>query len=461
MSPRRRVALGVRATSTVSFAAMALAVSALLSVGTYLTARHFLVQQREATAERQAFVDAALLREGLRTSGTTVSEVLDETASPPGAVIVVNRGGQWYASTLEAGTESVPRAVRDAVSEGRAVRAWSRLAGEPVVVVGVPVPAVGVEFFELSPTVELQSTLRTLAAVLASFAVVTTLGGALIGRSASRRVVAPLREVAAAAASIADGRMSTRLTETEDPDLTVIVGSFNAMVEALDERMKRDARFAADVAHELRSPVTTMMTSLSVLESTPAADEGRRRAATDLVHAEVRRLHRSLEHLLELGRLDAGVLEVDGEPVDLVGLVRHSLAETHREVELSILASGLFLVRGSKARLHRAVVNLLDNADLHGGGVVSVGIDRRGDRVRVSVVDRGPGVPAAERERVFERFARVGSRGSTPGSGLGLSLVAETARAHGGTVGYEDTPGGGSTFVLTLPLIGPARRAQR
>ncbi len=444
--------LGIRATSAASFALLALTVSALLAAGTYLTARHYLVGQREATAARQAFVDASLVREGLLTAGASVSDVLDETSPPPGAVVVVNRGGQWFTSSLESGADAVPDRVRGLVADGTAARAWTVVRGEPAVVVGVPVPAVGVQFYELSPTTELESTLRTLAVVLGSFALVTAAVGALLGGAASRRVVAPLRDVASAAAAIAAGRMTTRLPRTSDPDLAVIVGSFNTMVEALDERMQRDAG-SPPTSPTSCAPRSRRWSRASTSSTRrPRGDAERRRAATQLVRREVRRLHRSLEHLLELGRLDAGVLEREPEPVDLEELVRHTLAETSRADVPVDAEAGLGNVLGSKAQLHRAVGNLLDNADLHGGGAERLELRREDSSVLVRVVDRGPGVPPPERERVFERFARVGSRGSAPGSGLGLSLVAEIARAHEGWVRCEETPGGGATFVLGLPL---------
>lgn len=443
--------LGVRATATISFAALALAISAVLAVGTYLTARHFLVEQRQATAARQAFVDAAFVRDGLLTSGSLVSDVLDSTSPPPGAVIIVNRGDRWYSSSLKDGEDAVPSGVREVVEEGSAARAWGSLDGEPVLAVGVPIPSVGARFYELSPTQELDSTLNTLALVLGAFALMTTIGGAAIGRAASARVVAPLDEVATAAASIAAGEMTTRLEPTADPDLAVIVGSFNTMVQALDERIQRDARFPADVAHELRSPVTTLMTSISLLRSAEGPAVGRRQAALDLVDREVRRLHRSLEHLLELGRLDATVAAAGTECVDVDDLVRHALEQSHRSGTVVTGDHASMVVHGDKQVLHRALVNLFDNADLHGGGLRQVVIRRDGAAVQVRVVDAGPGIDGAERERIFERFVRVGSRGSRPGTGLGLSLVAETVRAGGGSVWCEDSPGGGATFVVSLP----------
>ena len=150
-----RAQLGVRATSILSFALLALLVSAVLAGGTYLTARHFLLGQREDTAARQAFVDAALVREGLLTAGARVSDVLDSTSPPPGAVVVVERNGAWYASSLDAEADIVPARIRRLAAQGQAAQAWTRLGSEPAIVVGVPLPAVGARVYELSPTTEL------------------------------------------------------------------------------------------------------------------------------------------------------------------------------------------------------------------------------------------------------------------------------------------------------------------
>lgn len=445
--------LGVRALSTLSFAALGLLVSVVLATGTYLTARHFLVEQRQSTAMRQSFLDASFVRDGLLTSGAKVSDVLDRASPPPGGVVVVNRGGRWYSSSLNEGADAIPLSLRKLVAGGEAARAWHRVAGEPAIVVGVAMPSVDSEFYELTPTTELNSTLNTLALVLGGFAVVTSLGGALLGRAASARVVAPLDAVATAAASIAAGEMDTRLRGTADPDLAVIVGSFNTMVEALDDRIRRDARFAADVAHELRSPVTTLMTSVSLLRTQDGRTPGRQAAAVDLIEREVSRLHRALEHLLELGRLDGVDRQAEGELVDLADLLRHALDHSHRPSDLLHLvpSPSPCTVHGDKQMLHRSFVNLFDNADLHGEGLSRVRLEAAQDSVEVRVEDRGQGVPADERLHVFERFVRVGSRGSRPGTGLGLSLVAETIRAHGGNVWCEETPGGGATFVVRLP----------
>ncbi|KRE58869.1 HAMP domain-containing sensor histidine kinase [Phycicoccus sp. Soil748] len=446
-----RQPLGLRTRITLVFAALALAVSTTLALGTYLTARHYLLVQRAHTAARQAFVDASFVREGLLTSGAEVDDVLASTSPPAGAVLVLHRGGQWYSSSLGVDRDVVPAQLRDVVASGAASSAWSRLDGEPVIAVGTPLTAVGAEVFEVSTARELSSTLDTLRLALVGFALLTAVGGAAIGREAARRVVAPLDGIATASARIAGGDTRARLQPTRDPDLSVIVGSFNAMVEALQERLDRDARFAADVAHELRSPLTAMTTTVDVLERAP--DEQHRTQSVHLLRREVDRLGRALEQLLALGRLEAGVGEGQRGRVDLVELVRNTLVHTHRPVELLRARAAVPpRVDVDKAAMLRAVTNLLDNADLHGDGVVNVEVGRQDAWAVVVVDDAGPGVHKEDRLRIFERFARTGSRAARPGSGLGLSLVSETLRSHGGDVSCTESPQGGARFVMRLPL---------
>ncbi|ADU47635.1 sensor histidine kinase [Intrasporangium calvum] len=444
--------LSLRTTITLSFASLALVVSAILAGGTYLAAREFLIGQREQTAAQQAFASASMVRDGLRTRGSDVIEVLASVPGSSGSVVLVKRQERWYSSSLNVAEDAIAPEVRQVVRSGLAGVAWSRLDGRPVIVVGVPLPAVEANFYQIASASELDSTLTTLGSVLAAFAALTTIGGTLMSRAAAARAIAPLESVATAAARIAAGQMDTRLGATEDPDLSVIVGSFNTMVEALEERVQRDARFAADVSHELRSPVTTLMTSVDVLAGSRNELPLRAQRAVELVEGEVDRLRRALEHLLELGRLDAGTAHRDVVDVDLRDLVAHALSENHRATELLSVPTQPVRVLADKQELNRALVNLFDNADLHGGGLSAVNVTTSNGRALIRVDDAGPGVPEADRELIFERFARSGSRGSRQGTGLGLSLVEETARAHGGSVWCEDRAEGGARFTLALPL---------
>ncbi|WP_460433921.1 sensor histidine kinase [Angustibacter speluncae] len=451
---RRARGPGLRRRVTLSFALGGLLLAGVMSVGTFATAREYLVTQRERVAQQQAFVDAAYVRDGMRSPDLQVSEVLGLASPPADTQLFVRRDGQWYASSLAEPEAVVPADLRALAEDGVPAQQWGEGVDGPFVATAVPLPAVGATFYEVSGTPELQRTLTALAVVLSGFAVLTSLGGAVLGRWAARRVVAPLDDIAGTAAQVAGGDLSQRLRATDDPDLVTLVASFNAMVDGLTERIHRDARFTADVSHELRSPLTTLTTSVQLLERRREQLPESTREVVDLVAAEVERFRHVVDDLLELGRLDA----MDDKAlrarqvVDLGELLRETLALGGRSVDLLSVTGGPLPVRADKLQLSRAVVNLLENADRHGSGLVSVRAEREGDDALVVVDDAGPGVPQADRLRIFERFVRGGSRGSLPGTGLGLSLVAETVRAHGGGVHVDDAPRGGARFVVRLPL---------
>ncbi|RYP82982.1 HAMP domain-containing histidine kinase [Nocardioides guangzhouensis] len=452
---RWRKVHGLRSSVTVAFALGALALSAALALGTYFSARHYLVEQRERTAMRQAFTDAAFVRDNLLTSGAQVSDVLGSISPPAGTVIFVHRDGRWYSSSLDLPGPEATSGVQPVVATGAAGVGWTSVTEPGAVVVGVPLPAVDAEYYEVAVAEELDRTLSTLGIALAICAAVTTLGGAMVGRAASRRVLAPLADVTTAAVKVSAGDLDTRLDRTEDPDLAALVGAFNNMVDALHERIQQDARFAADVSHELRTPVTTLTTSLSLLQgSTDLSPEVAR--AVELMAVELARFRRALEDLLQLGRLDADVHDAQPAEIGVRDLVRQALLAGGRAPALLVAECDPLReahVTVDRPQMLRALTNLFDNADTHGGGLVGVRLKPRGTFVDIHVEDGGPGVPAEDRERIFERFARAGGRKLGTGSGLGLSIVARTVHNHGGSVWCTTRPGGGATFVLRLPLV--------
>jgi len=450
----RAVRPGLRASVTATFALGALLLSVALSVGTYVSARQLLVEQRERTALRQAYADAALVRDGLATAGTSVSEALGAVAPPAGASMHVYRRGQWFSSTLDQSGEALTAGVRPTVDEGSASLAWTDRTDPHAVVVGIPLPSVDAQYFEIAVADELQATLHTLALALAVGAVLTTLAGAALGRTASGRLLSPLREVSRAATDISAGDLHRRLAGSDDPDLSVLVDSFNHMVDDLHDRIERDARFAADVSHELRTPLTTLTTSLALLQRARDLSPQSQRAV-GLMADELARFRRALEDLLALGRLEAGIDESALSPTAVDDLVRHALATGGAEgLDMRSDGSGA-QVLVDRPQMVRALVNLVRNAELHGGGLASVRTEVHGDHVDITVRDTGPGVPPDERERIFERFARAGGTKVGTGSGLGLSIVAETVRRHGGTVWCAGADGGGAEFVVRLPLSRP------
>jgi two-component system sensor histidine kinase MtrB len=443
----------LRARIVTGFAAGALLVSAVLVTTTFGLARSYLVDQREQSLVREAYADANLLRSRLSGAGADVTAQLGDLVPSVAGDVLVRRGDAWYSSSLDADARDVPPELARMVADGSAGSV--RVAGPtgPRLVVGVPVREAGVDFFEVSELTELQQVLHTLTAVLAAGAAAATTAGALFGWWASRRVVQPLEEVGAVAGRISAGELTSRLPATTDPDLAGIVGSFNAMVDTLAERLERDARFVGDVSHELRSPLTSLVTSVEVMATRRADMPVRSQQALALVESELDRFRHMLDDLLELARLEQAPDAAPGARFSLGALVREVLLRAGRPAGL--LHTGPeeeTVVVGDKLRLERAVTNLLQNADRHAGGPTRVHVARTGDTVVVTVADAGPGVPPADRQRVFERFARGPSatRGSLPGAGLGLAITADIAAQHGGAAWCSPGPVG-ARFSLSVP----------
>ena len=300
---------------------------------------------------------------------------------------------------------------------------------------------------------------------------VTTLLGISLGRFASVRSLRPLADVSRAAGAIAGGELDTRLdADAADPDLAGLTHSFNAMVDQIQERIEREARFNSDVSHELRSPLTTMSASVEVLEADRDRLPDRSQRALELLSGDLRRFQRMVTDLLEISRADTGSVDVFLEEVDVSELVMRSVDAGfgHMDDHGHHAPPGVRIdpavrswrVGVDKRRFERVMVNLLENADHYGGGAVAVGVRPGGDdRVEVTVDDAGPGIDPRERAKVFDRFYRgsaSGRRGAGTGTGLGLALVAEHLRVMHGSVRVETSPQGGARFVLTLPvLVGP------
>ena len=301
-----------------------------------------------------------------------------------------------------------------------------------------------------------------LSLVFATF--ITTLFALLLGSVASRRAVKPLGDAAQAAKAIAGGRLDTRLEPTDDNDLRLLAHSFNDMASALQQRVERDARFASDVSHELRSPLMTLAASVEVMQARRDEMPDRAQSALDLLVGDVTRFQGLVEDLLEISRFDAGAIRLHLEDLLVAEFVRQAIGVSSiptTPVTVTERAETL-IVHVDRCRLARVVANLIDNARLHGGGEPEVLVceaDNEGEpigHVWIAVEDHGSGVPVEERQLVFERFARgavAGRRSSSDGAGLGLALVEEHVRLHGGNVWVQDRLDGepGARFVIELP----------
>jgi len=452
---------GLRFRVTFAFALSGLLVATVIAAVTDTFASRYLVREREQTATQQAYLDARLVRDELSSTDRTPNDALGALELPSGTDVILFHEGQWFASGLATSEESLPTELRERVLAGEPLHQRFHAAGQPAIATGIPIPAVDARFFEIVSLEELERTLGVIRATLLGAAITTTLGAALLGLWISRRVLRPVGEVSRAAVSIADGDLDTRLDPGSDPDLAQLATAFNAMVDALQRRIERDARFAADVSHELRSPITTLAASAEMLQSRRSELPERSQRALDLLVEEVRRFQDVVEELLELGRIDAGVEPLEPEPVILGELLLQAITrgkgELSSAVELGMDVSTTPLLI-DKRRLGRVLANLFENAESHGGGVVAVTAHRTDGFARITVDDAGPGIPETDRTKVFERFYRgsaSGRRGSASGSGLGLALVAEHLAAMGGTVTVADRPGGGARAVVDIPWREP------
>ncbi len=466
--------LGLRARVTATFAIGALALSTLMAGITYFAARQSFLNERQTADQRQAFANASLIQNSLRSPGTQVNQLIESVDTLPGSRSVLHSRGQWYATSISVSESAVPERERTLVLSGTPASQVFELSGTPELVIGVPLPAVHATYFEVFSLAELDGTLRTLAFALGAAALVTTLAGAALGRWATGRALRPLSDVTDAAVAIADGDLDTRVEAGDDVDLQELASAFNRMTANLQDRIEREARFTSDVSHELRSPLTTLSATVGVLEAHRAELDPRAQSALDLLDGDLQRFTRMVDDLLEISRFDAGSAELSLDEVDPGELVRRAVTASavmrsngHRPSELPVQVEpgveGVRL-RVDKRRFERVMANLVDNAALYAGGATRVIVERYPAEtddtgppptIRVIIEDHGPGIPPQERLHLFERFyrgSRSGQRESSEGTGLGLSLVAEHVRLHGGSVWIEDAPQGGSRFVVELPL---------
>lgn len=457
---RHRSRLGLRARVTLTFGLGALVLSAFMGAITYLAARQVILHQRQTSVVHQAFVNASLVRSALRAPAPRIPELLDSLDALPGSRSVLEDRGQWYATSISIGKQALPLALRRLVVSGAPARQTFLVDNTPELAVGIPVPSVDAAYFEVFSFGNVARTLRVLALALAGAALATTLAGAVIGRWLSGRALKPLASVSEAAVAIAGGELGTRLA-TDDADLAPMARSFNHMADALQERIAREERFTSDVSHELRSPLTTLATSFEVLRTHSGDMPPRGRQALELMGQELERFGRMVTDLLEISRLDAGSADLSAEEVPVGELVKHLAASSGYRFPVDIDEGvARSLVRVDKRRMERVVANLSDNAERYAGGVTRIAAERGADgSVRIVVADRGPGIPEQDRRRIFERFYRgslSGRRGDTTGTGLGLALVAEHVRIHGGRV-YVEADDQENRFVVELPLLRSSR----
>jgi two-component system, OmpR family, sensor histidine kinase MtrB len=436
-----------------TMALLAFAAATMVSGATYLLARTYLVDQREKLATRQAFLNARLAKSLLRSDDPAPDQVVASVAGEAGTQVLVNFGGRWYTSAVSLDPAELPPSLIEATQEGSvAAQRFSR-RGVTTLAIGIPIPSASASYYEVTPLRELQRTLTILATSLVVASAVTTIAGAGVGLYVSRRLLRPLQRMSTVAVDIAEGNLAGRLDAEGDADLEPLVHSFNHMVDALQDRINREARFASDVSHELRTPLTALATAVEIVKARTDDLPPRAATAVEVLGAQVSYFERLVLDLLEIARLDAGAEHLNLEFVDLVEFLT-GLSRSIGGPGLDVETTGPWEVQVDKRRLERVMSNLIENADRYAGGATRIGLARTGRRLSITVDDHGPGIPPEELDHIFDRFWRgVYARQHTSrGSGLGLSLVAEHISLLGGSIIVASAPGGGARFVIELPL---------
>ncbi len=437
--------------------------SLFLALVAYGLARSSVVQQRDASAMAAAKRNAQVVQDFLQWSPINSSNANAQLES-----LGVQRPLIWYDGVWSQGRagfdeQALPQSLVDRVlGDDIPARMIVIVDSEPNIVVGYPLAGESA-YFEFVGLEDVSDTLRSVRLSLVLGTMITTAFGVATGSFAARRAVRPVAVAAQAAKAIAGGRLDTRIEPTEDPDLSVLANSFNDMASALQTRIERDARFASDVSHELRSPLMTLSASVEVMEARRDELPERARAALDLLKGDVVRFQGLVEDLLEISRFDAGAVRLHLEELRVAEFVRQAVMVSSMPNARLIVSPRveLVLINGDRRRLARVVANLIDNARLHGGGEPELSVTEVEDsngvigRVHIAVEDNGTGVVEAERLLIFERFARggvAGRRAGNDGAGLGLALVEEHVRLHGGRAWVENRLDGqtGARFVIEL-----------
>ncbi len=427
--------MGIRSRITIIAAIVVLAVLAVASVALATTQRAVLTDA----------VDEVLTRQSMRileswTDGQTDAAIPGQGDDEAFALLTDATGAVLAATSTTAGSLELPRPPDDSVlyttltdaSSGTVFRVRAESIDSLVVYVATPLDDVNDSVAALSRGLWVFVPITT---ALLALAVWILVGRVLRPVEAIRRQVADIR------ATTLDRRVPEPQTHDE---IAQLAKTMNEMLDRIEKASMQQQQFVDDASHELRTPLTRIRSELELGESP---------LRTTLL-ADVAELEHLIEDLLAMARHEAALSDAPVDLDDVVFEVVESMRRAYPSLEIDASRVSAARTRGSRSQLGRVVLNLLDNARLHGAGVVTVGLAERDGRAVLRISDHGPGVPADETSRVFDRFVRLDDARARNGSGagLGLSISRAIVVAHAGTVMIDTDYTEGARLVVDLPL---------
>lgn len=446
-----------------AFAVVALASVALLAFAAIVTANRGIDTARQSDRQSvaaRAAVAAAEAYGGANGWTNARPAAAQAIADAAGATLSIQdaTGRTVYSSTADSSAPSSMMGGSSMPGMGSgmtgAMNGTGPSASAAVVVAGHQVGSVRLVFVTTTGSGRPISWPWVLAAALAALALALA-----VSWYVTRRVTRPIKRVARAAETIAAGDRSARARLSAPGELGELARSFDTMAEDLDRAERSRRNLAADVAHELRTPLAALQAGLEELRDGYAKPDAEQLAA---LHDQTLRLGRIVGDLAELSEAESGALSLRPATLDINRLIEEAVA--HREPQLRAagltvrtrLHPGPLTVLGDADRLHQALGNLLSNAARYcrPGDAVTITTARESDGVRIELADTGPGIAAQELPRIFDRFWRGSASRAVGGTGIGLAVVKELIVAHGGAIAAESELGHGTRFTIRLPQSG-------
>ena len=453
--PRRISSGGLRRRLTIVFTLAVGASAAALAVGSYFVVRHNLLDDSASSGVQQA-------RRNLLIAPTYLGR---PRGGPDALLSAYQRRGDFdtvgvyrgrpFSSSFSISVRQVPGDLRSVVRGGRLGYQRKTVAGTHYLVVGGR-SGRDSELYYFFSEQDLHNELTQLRNILLVGVGILMLVAGFAGAFLARSTLRPVARASDAARSLAEGLLETRLPVEGRDEFGIWAESFNEMATALEGKISalsaaqaRERRFTADVAHELRTPLTALVGEASLLaqhvDSMPPAP----RRPAELLIADVGRLRRLVEDLMEIARFDAGVESVRSEPVELRALVEAAVHARGWDGQVRLEAEEVD-VTSDPRRLEGIVANLVGNALQHGGPGVEVRVGRDDGHPFVAVADKGPGIPPEHLPHLFERFYKADPSRSGGGTGLGLAIAQENALLLGGRIEVWSELDKGSRFTLRL-----------